>query len=348
MFITRKSLCTYIVPALVPVCVGAKLVFDTFWTFINFPKHVFHNLQAKYRATFWSRGRPGLDVSDFVVVLARCRCIFVEEIIIQRMFLIVTRIGAIGKGVKTRRAFVHQNILTVHRVCALHQRQNKRGRDNIYQNYAKNNWRSAVVYNLQKLVKIYGPTFMVNSADDAERISLIVRQWDTDKWAPVMDQYITDLRDLYERAPSLKYPMISYRGEQKKHVFGNLATSEANTEKRIISSSLDPSVAAFFTYELHNPEKYTVGPGTIYTITWPAGSKLLMTLGTNLTADLMETEVRALQPRFRLCGSGLDGADYTGVTTKKMKIQFMRPIKTKRDTVGLEEIEYGVAHLEAY
>ena len=199
-----------------------------------------------------------------------------------------------------------------------------------------------------QLVKIYGPTFMVNSADDAERISLIVRQWDTDKWAPVMDQYITDLRDLYERAPSLKYPMISYRGEQKKHVFGNLATSEANTEKRIISSSLDPSVAAFFTYELRNPDKYTVGPGTIYTITWPAGSKLLMTLGTNLTADLMETEVRALQPRFRLCGSGLDGADYTGVTTKKMKIQFMRPIKTKRDTVGLEEIEYGVAHLEAY
>jgi len=104
------------------------------------------NYRPKYRPP-----RPRLDESDFVVVSERRRFIFVKEIIIHGVFLIATRIGALVQGVKTRRAFVHQNIFAVHRVRALHQGQNKRGRDNIYQNYAKNNWRSAIVYNLQKL-----------------------------------------------------------------------------------------------------------------------------------------------------------------------------------------------------
>ena len=39
-------------------------------------------------------------------------------------------------------------------------------------------------------------------------------------------------------------------------------------------------------------------PGVIYKITWPAGSQLLVTLGSNPNYDIMESEVRAFRPLF--------------------------------------------------
>ena len=199
-----------------------------------------------------------------------------------------------------------------------------------------------------QLSKVYGESFTVRCVDDVYRIAKILRTWHTNMWTPVMEQYISDLRDLYARAPALKFPMISYRGEQSGHIYGDLSKTESNTEKRIISSSLDPSVAAFFTYVLKSYDKYNIGPGSIYTITWPVGTKLILTLGSNPTYDVMESEVRALHPRFRVCGSGLDGADHSGIITQNIKIEFMRPIRSKRDVVGLDETTYCIKHLEAY
>jgi len=199
-----------------------------------------------------------------------------------------------------------------------------------------------------QLRKVYGEEFTVRNAADVNRITNIIRTWHTDIWTPVMEQYVRDLHDLYDRAPALKFPMVSYRGEQAGHIYGTLSEPSSNTQNRIISSSLDPSIAAQFAYEMKNPDKYLVGPGTIYTITWPVGTKLMLTQGSNPTSDIMEAEVRALHPRFRVCGSGLYGADSSGITTQNITVDYMRPIRTKRDIAGLEVTKYCIKRLEAY
>jgi len=101
-----------------------------------------------------------------------------------------------------------------------------------------------------QLRKVYGDAFTVRDADDVQRIAGLLRTWDTTLWAPVMDQHLRDLSALYERAPALQSPMTTYRGQQRAHLFGDLCGAQSNTERRVISSSLDASVAAFFAYDI--------------------------------------------------------------------------------------------------
>ena len=101
-----------------------------------------------------------------------------------------------------------------------------------------------------QLRKVYGDAFTVRDAADVQRIALLLRTWDTTMWAPVMDQHLRDLGALYERAPPLQSPMMTYRGQQRAHLFGDLCGAQSNTESRVISSSLDASVAAFFAYDI--------------------------------------------------------------------------------------------------
>jgi len=94
--------------------------------------------------------------------------------------------------------------------------------------------------------------------------------------------------------------------------------------------------------------KWENGPGTVYTITWPVGTKLMLTLGANATQDVMEAEVRALRPRFRVCPSPQAGPSWAAATGDVVRVQYMRPLRCKTDVAGLDVIEYSIRNLEAY
>jgi len=117
-----------------------------------------------------------------------------------------------------------------------------------------------------QLRKVYGEEFAVRDAADVRRIACLLRTWDMPTWKPVMQQYMRDLRDLFHRAPSLRFPMTTYRGEQHAHKYGYLCSAEANTENRVISSSLDASVGALFAQPMDG-YAWRQTPGMIYAIT---------------------------------------------------------------------------------
>ena len=151
-----------------------------------------------------------------------------------------------------------------------------------------------------QLRKVYGCEFHVKTPADMSRIAEILRTWEIAQWKPVLDMYIADMRDLIARAPALQQPMTTYRGEQRSHIFGNLDSS-GKPVKRMMSFSLDASVAAFFARKykhMHADGPFDEQPGAIYKIIWRKGSKLIFTVGSNTTTDIIEMEVRAMEPRF--------------------------------------------------
>jgi len=131
-----------------------------------------------------------------------------------------------------------------------------------------------------------------------KKITTTMCRWKLQDWKPVIELYMEDMRLLYARAPRLRVPMTTYRGERHNYKFPHLRHSSARDCKRIISTSLDASVAAFFSHSHKTEDDMYLPPGVIYKITWPAGSQLLVTLGSNPNYDIMESEVRAFRPLF--------------------------------------------------
>ena len=204
-----------------------------------------------------------------------------------------------------------------------------------------------------QLRTVYGEEFAVRNAADVRRIACLLRTWDMPTWKPVMQQYMRDLRDLFHRAPPLLSPMTTYRGEQHAHKYGDLCSAEANTENRVISSSLDASVGALFAQPMQG-YAWRQAPGTIYAINWPVGTKLIFTLGANVTINIMECEVRALQPHFRPLrhwgtagfGSGMEA--YTDTVTVEYMCPAQRgPPGRARIEPALITTEYTIRYLEA-
>jgi GNAT superfamily N-acetyltransferase len=133
-----------------------------------------------------------------------------------------------------------------------------------------------------------------------KNITIAISKWKSEKWKPVLEVYMEDMRVLFAKAPRLRFPITTYRGEKQDYKFPHLRQSSARNCKRIISTSLDASVAAFFSHSHKNDEEMYLPPGTIYKIVWPVGSQLIVTLGSNPNHDIMESEVRAFQPLFHV------------------------------------------------
>ena len=171
-----------------------------------------------------------------------------------------------------------------------------------------------------------------------KNITAAMSKWKSEKWRPLIELYMEDMRVLYAKAPRLRFPMTTYRGEKQEYKFPHLRQSSARDCKRIISTSLDASVAAFFSHAHKNDEEMYLPPGTIYKITWPVGAQLIVTLGSNPNCDMMESEVRAFQPLFHV--------PHDAAPDEKICVPYMRDNEDtgKKDRAA---VTYNVVCMEA-